>query len=76
MEINYEVLGDITSALNHIDQAQSEFERNSPQFVALGRIYQQLKRVDLDAVYMDYDPENIYNLPSITQSIEEDRRGR
>jgi hypothetical protein len=47
METNYEVLGDILSALNHLDQAQSEFPRNSEVWLALGKIYQSLLSVSI-----------------------------
>jgi Tfp pilus assembly protein PilF len=44
---NYEALGDIIAALNHIDQAQSEVPRYSDAWVALGSIYRLLRSVDL-----------------------------
>lgn len=45
METNYEVLGDILSALNHLDQAQSEIPKGSLPWVALGSIRRQLLAV-------------------------------
>jgi hypothetical protein len=42
---NYEALGDIISALNHIDQAQAEVPKGSLPWVALGSIYRQLLMV-------------------------------
>lgn len=51
MKPNCEALGDIISALNHLDQAQSEFPRHSYAWVALGSIYRTLKTLDLDYDY-------------------------
>lgn len=42
MKPNYEVLGDMISALNHLDQAQSEIPKGSIPWVALGSIRRQL----------------------------------
>ncbi len=45
--MNYDLLGDIIVALNSIDQAQSEFPRNSVEWHALGEIYKVLTGVDI-----------------------------
>lgn len=45
--MNYDLLGDIIVALNAIDQAQSQFPRNSVEWLELGEIYKVLNGVDL-----------------------------
>lgn len=47
MAINYDALGSIIEALNQIDQAQSEFPRDSEPWLALNSIYSQLMKVDI-----------------------------
>jgi hypothetical protein len=51
MKPSYEALGDIISALNHIDQAQSEFPRHSYGWSKLGEVYRQLKAIDFSYEY-------------------------
>lgn len=51
MQLDYDALGDIISALNHIDQAQSQFPRHSYAWAALGSIYRTLKTLDVEYDY-------------------------
>lgn len=72
--MDYDALGDVIQALNSIDQARSQFPRNSENWTQLGYIYDALDSIEIDQIpdYSFRSPDFSYSLRCILCQNEEE----